>query len=106
MPSPASAAATIEAFSETLARDLRSPIVDPPASAKDAYPISSLTFVLVAKDEKDAEKRQAVKDFVHYTVTSGQPAAEELAYAKLPVSLQQLDEKLLGEMTANGHSLK
>jgi hypothetical protein len=66
-----------------------------------------LTFILVAKDGKsDTEERQAIKGFVQYAVTSGQAADEELSYAKLPVLLQQLDQQLLSEMTANGQSLK
>jgi phosphate transport system substrate-binding protein len=34
-----------------------------------------------------------------------QAAAEELSYAKLPVSLQKLDQKLLGEMTADSQDV-
>ena len=97
---PLGSSSAIEAFTEALARDVRSPIVDPPASAKDAYPISGLTFILVAKDGKGGEERQAIKEFFHYAVIEGQ-AAEELSYAMLPVSLQKLDQKLLGEMTAD-----
>ena len=54
-PSPASAAAAITAFSDALAKDVRTPIVDPPASAPDAYPISGLSFILIPKDRPDAE---------------------------------------------------
>src|SRR5208283_1863825 len=38
-PTPASTAAAISAFNEALANDVRTPIVNPPASAKGAYPI-------------------------------------------------------------------
>jgi phosphate transport system substrate-binding protein len=105
-PSPASATAAIEAFSDALANDARTPIVDPPASAKDAYPITGLTFLLVPKDSSDAEQRQALKDFVQYTITSGQDSAENLAYAKLPKSLQQHDLALLAGLTVDGQPLK
>jgi phosphate transport system substrate-binding protein len=105
-PSPESASAAIEAFSAALAQDARSPIVDPPASAKEAYPISGLTFVLIPRDGTATEERQAIKDFIQYTATTGQSVAEELSYAKLPASLQQLDQKLLGGMRADGQPLK
>ena len=105
-PSPASATAAIEAFGEALANDARTPIVDPPASAKDAYPITGLTFLLVPKDGSDAEQRRALKDFVQYTITSGQDSADNLAYAKLPKSLQQRDLTLLAGLTADGQPLK
>jgi len=62
-PSPAGTTAAIEAFQSELAKDVRTPIVDPPASAKDAYPISGLTFLLVPKQGKDPAKQDMVKQF-------------------------------------------
>ncbi len=105
-PSPASATAAIEAFSEALAKDARTPIVDPPASAKEAYPLAGLTFLLVPKDGSDAEERRAIRDFIQYAVTSGQDSAESLDYAKLPKSLQQQDLSILGGLTVSGQPLK
>jgi phosphate transport system substrate-binding protein len=52
VPSPASAALAINAFAEALAQDLRAPVVNPPASAKGAYPISGLTNVLIPRDDR------------------------------------------------------
>lgn len=101
-PTPASATAAIEAFGEVLAKDARAPIVDPPASAKDAYPVSGLSFLLVPQDGTNAEERKALRDFIQYTVTSGQDSAESLAYAKLPRTLQQQDLDSLQKLTANG----
>ena len=95
-PSPTSATAAIDAFHEELAKDVRTPIVDPPASAKDAYPISGLTFLLVPKQGKDPAKENMVKQFVQFIVTQGQSSAEDLQYSKLPESLAQQDQKLLG----------
>ena len=105
-PSPASAAAAITAFTDALAKDVRTPIVDPPATAVDAYPISGLSFILIPKDRSDAEHQQAVKDFIGFAISTGQNSAEELSYAKLPDSLQKQGEQLLGQLTANGQPLK
>lgn len=105
-PSPASATAAVAAFHEELGKDSRTPIVNPPESARDAYPISGLTFFLVQKDVSDAAEQQAVKDFIAYAITTGQDAAEGLFYAKLPMSIQQQDQALLGELTGNGQALK
>jgi phosphate transport system substrate-binding protein len=80
---------------------VRTPIVDPPASAKDAYPIAGLTFLLVAKQGKDPKRTQTVKDFVQYIVTQGQGEAEAMAYAKLPSALQQQDQSLLSQVGSN-----
>ena len=97
-PSAASATAAIDAAQTDLAKDVRTPIVDPPASSKDAYPISGLTFLLVPKQGKDPAKQQMVKDFVQFIITQGQNSAEGLQYAKLPQSLADQDQKLLQEV--------
>ncbi len=105
-PAPSSTTAAIEAFSDALSKDARTPIVDPPATAKDAYPMSGLTFLLVPKDGSDPDERRAVRDFVQYAVTTGQDSAESLDYAKLPKSLQQQDLSLLTGLTVAGQPLK
>ena len=105
-PSADGTTAAIDAFSADLAKDVRVPIVDPPAPAKDAYPISGLTFLILPKDGKDVAKAQAVKTFVQYLITDGQATAGSLNYAKLPPALQQQDQQLLSQMTVNGQALK
>jgi phosphate transport system substrate-binding protein len=101
-PTAAGATAAIDAFSDDLAKDVRTPIVDPPASAKDAYPISGLTYLLVPKQGKDLAREQVVKEFIQYIITQGQDASEGLQYAKLPTSLTGQDEKLLAELQTAG----
>jgi phosphate transport system substrate-binding protein len=101
-PSAAGATAAINAFADELSRDVRTPIVEPSASAKDAYPISGLTFLLIPKEGKDAKKVQTLKDFVQYIITQGQDQAEPLFYAKLPSSLQQQDQTLLSQVGGTG----
>jgi H+-transporting ATPase len=97
-PTAAGTSAAINAFSGELSKDVRTPIVNAPASAPDAYPISGLTFLLVPKQAKDANKAAEVKGFVQYIITGGQDPAEQLHYAKLPASLQQIDEQLLQQV--------
>lgn len=77
-PSPAGATAAIEALQPELEKDIRIPVVDPPASAKDAYPIAGLTFLLVPKQPKNPAKGQVVKEFVQFVITQGQNSAEQL----------------------------
>jgi phosphate transport system substrate-binding protein len=102
-PTAAGASAAIDAFSSALQKDVRTPIVEPPASAPDAYPISGLTFLLVPTTPKDAQKGAATKAFVQYVITAGQSATEQLHYSKLPDSLQQIDQNLLNKVQAGGH---
>lgn len=105
-PSPGSAAAAISAFSDALAKDVRTPIVDPPASAADAYPISGLSFILIPKDRPGANEQEAIKDFVAFAISTGQDSAEELSYAKLPDPIQKRGQELLSQLTTNGQPLK
>jgi len=97
-PSAETTSAAIDAFASELQKDVRNPIVNPPASAKDAYPISGLTFLLVPKTPKSGTKGTDVKDFVEYIITGGQSMADQLHYAKLPDSLQQIDKSLLQQV--------
>jgi len=97
-PSAESASAAIAAFDKELAQDVRTMIVDPPATAPDAYPISGLTFVMIPKQPKAPANGEAVSKFIQYVITSGQDRAPELHYAKLPPQLQQLDQQLLQQV--------
>jgi len=104
-PSPAGTLAAMGAFSSALEQDVRTPIVDPPASAKDAYPISGISFFLV-RNGQDSNEERAVKDFVAYAISGGQDLAEELSYAKLPATVQQQGQQLLAQLTADEHTHK
>ena len=105
-PTAEGTTAAIDAYASDLAQDVRKPIVDPPATAKDAYPIAGLTYLLIPKQPKDAAKGKTLKEFIQYVITSGQDSAGELYYAKLPASLQQQDEKLMNEMASAGQPAK
>jgi phosphate transport system substrate-binding protein len=101
-PSTASTTAAIVGYADALSKDPRTPIVNPPASAQEAYPISTLTFLLIPKDGTDAAKRSALKKFVGYIISDGQNVAGSLNYAPLPDSVRQYDLKMLTQMTVNG----
>jgi phosphate transport system substrate-binding protein len=106
MPSAVGATAAIDAFKTELSQDVRKPIVDPPASASDAYPISGLTFLIIPKDGAERAKRQALKNFVQYILSDGQQLSQGLDYSPLPSSLSSLDQNLLSQMTAAGAQLQ
>jgi phosphate transport system substrate-binding protein len=106
LPSPESTTAAINGFLNQLRQDPRTAIVNPPASAANAYPIAGLTFLIVPRDGADVEKRQALKNFMKYVVTDGQSVAASLNYAPLPESLKQSDQDVLNQMTAAGNKLQ
>jgi len=99
-PSAESSTAAIDAYSSELAKDVRTPIVNPPASAKEAYPISGLTFLLIPKKGSDAAKADQLKKFVTYIIQDGQSISSGLHYSPLPSSLGQIDMKLLDQVQA------
>jgi phosphate transport system substrate-binding protein len=101
-PTAAAATSAIDAFKDGLARDVRTPVVNPPATASQAYPISGLTFLLVPKQGKSAAREEAVKQFVQFIITDGQGAAETLQYSRLPQSLVEQDNKLVAELPGGG----
>ncbi len=106
-PSPASASLAVNAAIDVLAKDLRTPIVDPPATAKGAYPITGLSFILIPKDDKGLDGDQAaLRDYIAYALTTGQDVAEELYYAKLPPPVQHQGQALLTQLTENGQPIK
>ncbi len=102
-PTAESTTAAIDAFSDELAKDVRTPIVDAPATAKEAYPIAGLTFLIVPKEAKSPQKADVIKQFIEYIVTQGQGEAEKLSYAKLPAALQKQDENLLAEIAGQSN---
>jgi phosphate transport system substrate-binding protein len=97
-PTAGGASAAIDAYAAELQKDVRTPIVDPPASAPEAYPISGLTFLLVPTSPPDATKSAQTKAFITYLLTDGQAMTEPLHYAKLPASLQKVDMDLLSKV--------
>jgi phosphate transport system substrate-binding protein len=106
LPSTSGTTAAIDAFKEQLAQDVRTPIANPPATAPEAYPISTLTFLIIPKDGKDVPKRTALKQFLTYVVSDGQQAANGLNYAPLPDSVKQLDLKVISQLTVNGSPIQ
>jgi phosphate transport system substrate-binding protein len=54
------------------------------APGKDAYPISSFTWLLVPAQSKDAAKGKIIADFLNWMVNDGQKMTADLTYAPLP----------------------
>ena len=63
------------------------------APGKDAYPISSFTWLLVPAQIQDAAKRDAIKGFLAWMITDGQQLCEGLSYAKLPKEVVAKEQK-------------
>jgi phosphate transport system substrate-binding protein len=57
------------------------------APGKDAYPISSFTWLLIPSQSKDAAKGKIITDFLNWMVNDGQKMTADLTYAPLPDSV-------------------
>jgi len=54
------------------------------APGKDAYPISSFTWLLIPQQSKDPAKGKILADFLNWMVADGQTMTSALSYAPLP----------------------
>jgi len=63
------------------------------APGKNAYPISTFTWLLIPSKIEDATKRNAIKGFLKWMLTTGQSYAAPLSYAPLPKPVVAKEEK-------------
>jgi phosphate transport system substrate-binding protein len=78
---------------KSMPEDFRVSITNPPG--KEAYPISSFTWLLIPAQIQDPAKKTAIKDFLTWMLTSGQQFCEPLAYAKLPKEVVAKEQKAI-----------
>jgi phosphate transport system substrate-binding protein len=85
--------ATLEGVTEAAASvksmpaDFRVSITNAPG--KDAYPISSFTWLLIPVQAKDPKNGKILSDFLTWMVNDGQKMTKQLAYAPLPDSVAE-----------------
>ncbi len=84
--------------------DLRTQITN--ADGANAYPISSYTYILAYKEQKDAAKGKALVDFLWWALHDGSKFAEDLHYAPLPVEVLKKVEAKINTISANGKPLR
>jgi phosphate transport system substrate-binding protein len=97
--------ATTAAFTAALASmdastDFRVSITDP--AGADAYPIASMTYLLLRKEYDDPVKTEALIKFVWWAETVGQDKATPLGYAPLPTALRPWIADRLASIQAGG----
>jgi len=76
------------------------------APGKEAYPISSFTWLLVRPDMNDQGKAKAMRDFLQWMISSdAQQMASELKYAPLPQEVVKLIAERLPSLKSNGKTI-
>jgi phosphate transport system substrate-binding protein len=68
------------------------------ADGKDAYPISSFTYLLIPTEWQDAQKRKAMTDFLSWMLETGESMVQQLDYAPLPKSLIEKERARIKEI--------
>jgi phosphate transport system substrate-binding protein len=96
----AAAAETVGSIPE----DLRASITD--AAGGNVYPISSYTYILVYKDQKDAAKGKVLVDFLWWGIHDGEKFARDLQYAPLPDEIIKRAEAKINSITSGGKPLR
>ena len=90
----ASVSAAAAAAANSMPDDFRVSITNAPG--KGAYPISSLTWLLIPAEISDGAKKAAINDFLGWMMTAGQRFCEPLAYAQLPKEVVAKEQKAIG----------
>ncbi len=88
----------------TTPEDLRVSITN--AGGATAYPISSYTYVLAYKEQKDAAKGKALVDFLWWAIHDGEGFAKDLQYAPLPAEIVKRAEAKINSITSGGKALR
>jgi phosphate transport system substrate-binding protein len=68
------------------------------APGKDAYPISSFTWLLIPAQAKDASHSKILADFLNWMVTDGQKMTAALSYAPLPEGVVQKEKEAIKQV--------
>jgi phosphate transport system substrate-binding protein len=103
-PSIDAVTAAAAASAANMPDDLRISITN--AQGAQAYPISSYTYILVYKNQKDAAKGKAIVDFLWWGLHEGENFAKDLLYAPLPPDVVKKAEAKINSVTANGAPLR
>jgi phosphate transport system substrate-binding protein len=103
-PSIDTVTAAAAASAASIPDDLRISITN--ATGAQAYPISSYTYILVYKDQKDAGKGKALVDFLWWGIHDGEGFAKELQYAPLPADVVKKAEAKIKAVTSGGAALR
>jgi phosphate transport system substrate-binding protein len=89
----ASVTAAAAGTAKSMPDDFRVSITDAPG--KDAYPISSFTWLLIPQTIQDAAKRDIITAMLRWMLTDGQNMVEPLTYARLPKQVVEKELKVI-----------
>jgi phosphate transport system substrate-binding protein len=103
-PSIDAVTAAAAAASAQTPDDLRVSITN--SAGENAYPISSYTYILAYKDQKNADKGKALVDFLWWGIHDGEQYAKPLQYAPLPAEIVKRAEAKIKSITSGGKPIR
>ena len=68
------------------------------APGKDAYPISSFTYLLVPTQWQDQTKKTAMVNFLNWMLNNGEPMVTQLNYAPVPKQVAEMEKGKIKEI--------
>jgi phosphate transport system substrate-binding protein len=84
--------------------DLRVSITN--SAGENAYPISSYTYILAYKEQKNADKGKVLADFLWWGIHDGEQFAKDLHYAPLPKEIVTRAEAKINSIMSGGKPLR
>lgn len=100
---PSLESASAAAASAKLGKDTDFRVSITNAPGKDTYPITSFTWLLVHKDDKNPAKAKLVRDFLTWMISDeAQSMAKDLKYAPLPAEVRALIAERIKTLKAAG----
>lgn len=88
---------------ETMPDDLRVSITN--AAGAESWPISTFTWILAYRQQRDRAKGQALTEFLYWGITEGQRFAADLFYAPLPKAVLPLTFSKIQSINTQGQAL-
>jgi len=92
----ASVTAAAAGAAKSMPADFRVSITNAPG--KDAYPISSFTWLLIPSKIQDPAKKKVLVDFLRWMLADGQNMVEALSYARLPKEVVAMEQKAIAQI--------
>ena len=92
----ASVTAAAGAAAKSMPEDFRVSITNAPG--KDAYPVSSFTWLLIPDRIQDGAKKKALVEFLHWMLGPGQNLTQPLSYAPLAKSVVSKEMKQISQI--------
>jgi phosphate transport system substrate-binding protein len=84
------------ASAKNIPADFRVSITNAPG--KNAYPISSFTWLLIPNPSQDAAKGKVIKEFLNWMLDKGESETAALYYAPLPQSVSEKVRSTVGQL--------